>query len=200
LEKLEAHLERVQRILRELQELGFLKGFALIGGFAVSARARPRATRDIDFLIVAETREETLKKLNEAAGRAGYQVERHKGNIDDPLDLVRFLDGEGNPVVDLIFPFWKWQSEIVGSATPVEIQLGKSRLKIPVVRSEDLIVLKLKASGPQDLIDAREILLAGWTISGTAGIDLSRLKSLAKRAGVERSLKKILKETNIENG
>ena len=61
----------VGRITGVLEGLGV--GHALVGGFAVSARAEPRFTRDVDLAVAVENddaAEEVVRSLVER----GYQV------------------------------------------------------------------------------------------------------------------------------
>jgi hypothetical protein len=56
------------------------------------------------------------------------------------------------------------------------LEVTARRLKISVLHPEDLILLKLEAGGPQDLLDVR-VLLA----SKPPDLDLERLKRTATR-------------------
>jgi predicted nucleotidyltransferase len=179
---LEKELKKLSAELTRLQTQGKLKGFSLIGALAVSARARPRATRDIDFLVSAN-REFFFKILPDLLKHEDYRLEVFKGSFDDPVNgLIRIYDDQtGAEIADIIPVFWNWQDEIVTGAEKIEL-LG---ITLPVARIEDLIVLKLKAGGPQDIIDTEELLKVAKL---AAKIDLARLTSLAKRAGVSKKL------------
>lgn len=179
---LEKELKKLSSELTHLQTEGKLKGFSLIGALAVSARARPRATRDIDFLVSAE-REFFFKTLPDLLRHEDYRLKVYQGGLDDPINgLIRIYDDQtGAEIADIIPVFWNWQDEIVAGAEKIEL-LG---ITLPVARIEDLIVLKLKAGGPQDMIDTEELLKVA-KLSGK--IDLARLNSLAKRARVLKQL------------
>lgn len=179
---LEKELKKLSAELTRLQTAGKLKGFSLIGALAVSARARPRATRDIDFLVSAD-REFFFKLLPGLLKHEDYRLKVFKGGFDDPVNgLIRIYDDQtGVEIADIIPVFWNWQDEIVAGAEKIEL-LG---LTLPVARLEDLIVLKLKAGGPQDNVDAEELLKAAKLAKK---IDLARLNSLAKRAKVLKQL------------
>ena len=56
---------------------------------------------------------------------------------------------------------------------------------------EDLILMKLEAGGPQDLLDVRQLLSAA-----PPRLDLTRLKKAAARLRLRRLLEKCLREIN----
>lgn len=61
----------IRRITVDLHELD--RRFALIGGLAVSVRAEPRFTRDVDF-AVAVTDDKDAEKLVSQLQPVGYRV------------------------------------------------------------------------------------------------------------------------------
>ncbi|NOZ69905.1 MAG: hypothetical protein GXP46_11860 [Deferribacteres bacterium] len=73
----------------------------------------------------------------------------------------------------------KWEDEAVSSAVPIDFR----GVIIPVISAEYLIVMKLKAGSPRDLLDAQELLQ-------TEGLDMTRVETLAKRLRVDRRLAK----------
>jgi len=154
--RLEAALVRIQ------QELELLDvRWALIGGLAVSVRAEPRTTRDIDVAVVISDDEEAESIVRGLRTR-GYR-EREAGMIEQTaagrLATVRFVspprDDEGI-VVDLMFASSGIEPEVVGAATPVELFPG---IELPVASRGHLIALKVLAGRPQDEIDARALIL-----------------------------------------
>ena len=179
---LEKELKLLSSKLSKLQKEGKIKGYSLIGALAVSAHARPRATKDIDFLVSAD-KDFFFKLFPEILKKKGYSLKVFKGEIGDPVKgLIRIYDKEDKTeLADIIPVLWNWQDEIVENAEKIEL-LG---ISIPVARLEDLIVLKLKAGGPQDILDTEELLKTA-KISKKA--DFERLNSLAKRAGVSKKL------------
>lgn len=74
----------------------------------------------------------------------------------------------------------KWEDEAVEAA--VLVKLGK--VGIPVIPVEYLIVMKLKAGGPRDILDAEELLQTGR-------LDMESLERLAKRLRVDKRLEKV---------
>lgn len=188
---LEKELKSLSSELTKLQKEGKLNGFTLIGALAVSAHARPRATKDIDFLVSAE-KDFFFKLFPDILKQHGYQLKVYKGGLDDPVNgLIRIYDKEDKTeIADIIPVLWNWQDEIVAGSEKIEL-LGVS---IPVARIEDLIVLKLKAGGPQDLLDVEELIKAAKI---SKKVDLERLNSLAERAKVSKQLKKLISKTGF---
>jgi len=184
-------LPEMIRVLDSLKKDGLIQGYALIGGMAVAVRGYPRSTKDLDFLINTDEdffKAEFTKKLR----AKGYAVEVYKGDFTDPLrGMVRILGGNNEPLVDFILIHKKWQEDIVNSAE--EIPMGV--ISVPIAKAEDLVILKLKAGSPRDLLDAEELVKL---ISLSGKFDKSRLVSLAKSAGVDKKLKQLLAKFNIK--
>lgn len=179
-------LEEFAKLLNKAKEKGELEGYVLIGGLAVSARARPRGTKDIDFLVKADKSFFT-KTVPGLAAKKGYTCKLYKGDILDPVNgLVRIFDEDKNEFIDIIPVFWRWHEDVVNNAEEIDISKG---ISIPIARIEDLIVLKLKAGGPQDMLDVNELI----EVSKKTKIDVERLKELAKKARVDKKLSRLMK-------
>ena len=121
---------------------------ALVGGVAMLARVRSRATRDADLVIVAPAPE---RALLDHARRHGYGYDG--ADIEDWLagGLVR-LDGP-EAGVDLLIADDPFLQQVALRATPVSF----SGVLLPVAAPEDLLLLKLAAARPIDLDDALAI-------------------------------------------
>lgn len=176
-------LPRIIRALESLKKENLIHSYALIGGMAVATRGFPRATKDLDFLINAD--EDFFRKAFSIRLRKyGFITKIYKGDFDDPLrDLIRILDEDKTPLIDLILVRWQWQADMVNSAE----ELSLDNIHIPIVKAEDLIVLKLKAGSNRDLLDIEEIIRV-------VKLDKERLFSLAKAAGVDKKLNQLLKK------
>lgn len=96
--------------------------------------------------------------------------------------VVRIEDGE--TLIYLIIGSRKWHMEILKDSARIDSSLFGARINI--ARPEGLIVMKLKAGGHQDLVDAKNLL-------GLEIIDREKLFHLAKSARVDKKLIKILK-------
>jgi hypothetical protein len=94
----------------------------------------------------------------------------------------------GEIQADLLIATRKWEDEIIKSSRVIDF----GNRKIPVVTPEDLISMKLRAGGPMDILDVKELLLVL-----KSEIEIDMLRSRAKQLKVSRKLNKILKEVNI---
>lgn len=132
-----------------LEERG--TSYALIGGLAVAVWGVPRATENIDLLADLAPSHE----LDAAFRAEGFRVAWRRADVDDPIPLLLRLDPADGPEVDIVCATRGWEREMLGRAITVRLPTG---LEAPVMAVEDLIVLKLIAGGPSDLIDVAELL------------------------------------------
>lgn len=129
--------------------------FALIGGMAVAARGAFRTTKDVDFLIDWPLHEAV--KLAQSLSENGLPSTFRKGLGDDPVvGVIRTSVPTSASICncDILFPTKKWQLQAVPRATRVDM----GGFILPVVQADDLFLLKLYAGGPQDLLDAAQLL------------------------------------------
>lgn len=143
----------------ELAALGY--AWALVGGLAVSVRAEPRFTRDIDLAVALDNDEqaETLvRSLRQLDFTVLATVEQEAAKR---LATVRLSpDGKNSGVIiDLLFASSGIEPDIVRAAERLEIVPG---LYVPVAQTGHLIALKVLARDdlhrPQDLGDLRALL------------------------------------------
>jgi len=189
----------VNNLLSKLKDRGVIKGYTLIGAFAVSVRARPRATKDIDFLVLADDPNYFYNEINSLIGFMDYQAEFIKGELNDPIRfLIRIYDKEKNPIADFIGSYRDWEKEIINSSDLIHFPMqeaDKTTIDIPVPLEEDLVILKVVSGNAQDIIDAEEILKVASTTQ--KGINFNRLFTMAKKAKVLKKLKQILDITGL---
>ena len=167
--------EALAEILSRLETArsqGPLSGYALIGGFAVSAWGVPRATQDFDFAIaIGHADPQALATF--IGGR--YQA----GEPDDPLRGVVTVSIEvGHEPISL---------QLVCLPSPLtelafnHIEtLSVLECSVPVVSWQVLIILKLYAGGPHDLLDVHQIL----KVRRPQAKDLQDIASMAEVVGV----------------
>jgi len=125
----------------------------VIGGIAASILGRPRATRDIDALVIAP--ESKWVEFLASAATYGFAP-----RIDDPLKfaartrvlLLRHVDSAID--IDVIFGRLLFEEQAVARAEVLNV--GGVALKLP--RVDDLIVMKAIANRPQDLRDIEGLL------------------------------------------
>jgi hypothetical protein len=141
-------MSRVGVVLAYLESRGVAA--AMIGGAALAVHGIARATLDIDFLTddvrVLDT--EFWSGLRDAP-----PPEIRRGDSSDPLVGVVRWNGHGDPI-DIIVGRGSLTSEILSRRTTIAV----GQRKLPVVDAPDLILLKLGAGGPQDLLDVRLML------------------------------------------
>ena len=135
--------------------------WALVGGFAVSARAEPRFTRDIDAAVMVDNdadSEELVRSLLGSRYRLLASVEQDETGRLATVRLACPVDDEA-VVVDLLFASSGIEHEITQSAELTEIVPG---LRLPIATTGHLIALKLLArddqTRPQDLMDLRALM------------------------------------------
>jgi predicted nucleotidyltransferase len=152
-------MTRLESALRALAgELSRLqRGIALVGGLAVSARAEPRLTRDVDLAVavVDDADAETLIRQLAAAGYSAVAVvEQETVKRLASVRLATAAEGSSGIVADVLFASSGIEPEVVAAAEPVEVFPD---LVVPVARVGHLVALKLLArddrTRPQDVID-----------------------------------------------
>lgn len=139
-----------------LAKLGLLlkergASYALIGGLAVAVWGTPRATEDIDLLAELSPSPE----LDAALRAAGFAVDWRRGDPDDPIPLLLHLSSATGPEIDILCATRSWERDMLDRAMHIRLPNG---FEAPVVAVEDLIILKLMAGGPGDLVDAADLL------------------------------------------
>jgi predicted nucleotidyltransferase len=161
LAEIASHLQRERR------------GWALVGGLAVSAHAEPRFTRDID-LAVATNDDHDAEGLVRGLVASGYRV---RASLEQEavgrLATVRLdtpSEGSSAVVVDLLFASSGVEPEVIREAEVLEVLPG---LRVPVAAIGHLLALKVLSvspARPQDYID----ILALLREARPADIDLAR--------------------------
>ncbi len=175
-------LQRVfGRLAADLNELGF--DWAVVGGLAVSARAEPRTTRDVDVAVVAAGDRQAEQVVSTLTAR-GYRIEavlEHK--VTGRMATVRFrAPGESlrGVLVDLFFASSGVEPELVEAATVLELWPGTS---VPVATTGHLLALKILASRPKDLEDVE------WLLEQADSAELRRAReslALITKRGYDR--------------
>ena len=148
------HLAQAMKVLR--------LDWALVGGLAVSARAEPRFTRDIDIAVAVEGDSRAEQVIQALIGQ-GYQalaiVEQEHTDRLATVRLIPHDETERGVVVDVLFASSGIEQEIIRLAEPLDILTG---IQVPVARSGHLLALKVLSRDdrmrPQDLVDIRHLL------------------------------------------
>ncbi len=157
-----SHLEAtLATVIAHLSSTG--SRFALIGGLAVSARAEPRFTRDIDLAVAVDSDRAAEDLVRELRTR-GYEVlaivEQESARRLATVRLSQNSELPEGVVVDLLFASSGVEREIAAAAEEVEIFPG---IKLPVAQPGHLLALKILSRAkarPQDDIDLAALLKA----------------------------------------
>lgn len=147
----------LRRIVADLGRTS--RRFALVGGFAVSARTEPRFTRDLDLVVAVDDDASAEALLRELVRRGYAIVAAVEQEAAGRLATARLATPLGDDlVVDLLFASSGVEQEIAGRAEAMELL---PELVVPVARTGDLLALKLLArdddTRPQDAADLRAL-------------------------------------------
>lgn len=145
--------DTLQHAAKDLNGAGYR--WALVGGFAVSARTLPRFTRDVDIAVMVAS-DAIAESLIHTLSLLGYTCFATVEHDNGRLATARLRRGGGGPAVtvDLLFASSGIEHEVVADAETLDVVSG---LPLPVASVGHLIALKLLArndeSRPQDLAD-----------------------------------------------
>ena len=192
----------VRQIAAALDKEG--RTWALVGGLAVSSRAEPRTTRDVD-VVVAVRDDQDAEALVFALQTAGFRV---TGAVEQDaagrLATARLLSaGESRRmgiVVDLLFASSGVEAEIASAAERLEILPD---LEVPVALKGHLIAMKVlsrdDARRPRDAEDLRGLLAEASAEDLALASGLLRLvteRGFHRRKDLERELARALADAS----
>ncbi|MGB7552910.1 MAG: DUF6036 family nucleotidyltransferase [Candidatus Korobacteraceae bacterium] len=140
--------------------------YLIVGGYAVSLHAQPRATKDIDLLIKPEP--ENAKAVYAALSEFGAPLD---GLADD--DFISrgkfFRMGQAPLTVDILPEISGVDFDSVWQRR-VEVEIDPaSGLTAPFISRDDLITAKLAAGRPQDIADVAALRKAAESQVREAG-------------------------------
>ncbi len=124
--------------------------YALCGGVALAIHGVPRATQDIDLLVLPAD----LDRFREVARQCGFTLESFPMDFASGITIQRLTKLiQGQPLMlDILLVGPSLQGAWEGRQA-AEIEAGQ----VVVVSREDLISLKLAAGRPQDLVDVQRL-------------------------------------------
>jgi predicted nucleotidyltransferase len=172
--------------------------FALVGGFAVGARALPRTTRDVDLAVAVEN-DRAAEALVHALRARGYDVvavveQKAVGR----LATARLRASKLHVIIDLLFASSGVEQEVVERAETLEVLEGTW---LRVASIADLVALKVLARDdrrrPQDRIDLEALLREATeqdVAEARATLALIAARGYARGKDLEHSLDEILAE------
>lgn len=141
-------------LLREVLDILERRGAptALIGAVALAAHGIVRATLDYDLLVLDRGTLEAATWTGLAD--AGAVVEIRRGDSEDPLAGVVRISRQAEAPVDVVVGKQAFLEEILARRRELVVR-GRT---VPVVVGADLVLLKVFAGGPQDLLDVGTLL------------------------------------------
>jgi hypothetical protein len=161
--------------------------YALVGGLAVQAHARPRWSQDVD--LVLDPRQKRPSDIRRAMEKGGFRA-THGRPVKLPGVVLLQFSWPGRRLlldirVDLLLGLEEFQKGVAARAESLPMGTREVRL----VRAEDLLLLKLLAPRPVDYVDAVDL------IRGNMGrLDEGYLNEWSKRLGVARQYHRALRE------
>jgi hypothetical protein len=164
--------------------------YALMGGLAVRIHALPRPTYDVDFTILLPRSE--LARLYQRVEALGYTVPAAQaaGWVDTvqglPVVKLQVFFAECAIDVDIFLAETAFQRHLLTRRQ----RHGAENLDAWFVSPEDLILLKLLAGRPKDLLDVSDILF----IQGQ--LDEEYMRRWATDLGVSTALQEALRTAN----
>ena len=156
-----SRVEQIARLFAAIES--FDVRAALVGGLAVSVRARERFTRDVDVAVAVDSDDEA-GQLAFAMQGEGYrltQVLEHRAS--GRLATLRFVtpgQSSDEPDIDVLCASSGIEAETVEAATYVELV---EKLAVPVARTAHLLAMKVLSASerrPQDVWDIQALLNA----------------------------------------
>ena len=124
--------------------------YALCGGVALAIHGVPRATQDIDLLVLPED----LAHLRETAHACGFVLESIPMDFASGITIQRFTNLiDGQPLMLDALLVGGPLDRVWEDRRSAEIEGGRVR----VVSREGLVALKLAAGRPQDLVDVQRL-------------------------------------------
>ena len=177
-------LKKISKLLAEFEAQNLTAGYCVIGGVALSIWGTPRTTMDIDFLVNIEVPKR--KEFVDALNSLGMHAVLTDSDIMDPVPCI--IRAEYNRIpIDFICVSKTWELEAVKNAMSIHIE----EIPIDFVDVSRLIILKLKAGGPQDLLDVVNI------IESNSDLDLENLQEIAETYKVSKKLSQLLRPSSV---
>lgn len=179
-----ATVEEIETALRRVAEGLNAAGlkWAVAGGFAVGIRAKPRATFDVDLIVLAKD----FDPIKMAVARQWFDLSEERGEATlgrwEGVKCETLVGPFPSKVdVDILFSGLEFFESVLLRATVEELLPD---LKAPVITAEDLILFKLKAERRQDIGDADRVF-----VQQGPKIDWAYLRLWAERIGASARLK-----------
>ena len=146
-------LTKVADILNDINA-----SYCLIGGLAVSMLSKPRATEDVDFLILLKD-EEHKKILTEELEKNFTLIQNKKPFSLKNIRIWRIIlkDNKSKDYDFTILDFILAENENYTKALNDPLKIKINNVSINVINIENLIMIKELSARKIDLIDVQEL-------------------------------------------
>jgi len=124
--------------------------YALVGGLAVAVWGAPRATKDIDLLILPSA----IDRAKEAAAHLGFVLAAGPIRFRDGVHLERVSRVREGQLLTIDFML---VNENLMSAWESRKTLSTTEGAVSVISRDSLIAMKLAAARPQDIADVEKL-------------------------------------------
>ncbi len=159
--------------------------YCLIKALALSAWGQPRATKDIDLLILLN--EESRGRVLNALASRGFLKDEAWIEHNPMLRETMLRLSSGDVPIDLLTPRDAQEEEALTRRRMIEVE----GLSLWTISPEDLVLMKLKAGRPYDFGDVATVIVR----QGNA-LDLEYMFRWAKRLGVVEELAYVLDQSS----
>lgn len=143
--------EEFQRIVLALDEQGI--DYAVCGGLAMAVHGFPRATIDIDLLVLAER----LDEAKSVVRRLGYSIEAQPMTFSTGAVEIRRFSKIDSSDGDLLMVDFLLVTPQIAQAWATRIRVASTQGSVSVVSREGLIALKSFRKSAQDLADIERL-------------------------------------------
>lgn len=128
----------------------------MVGGGAVNFYGYQRHSAHVDFWI--ETTDENFKKLVAVFNEIGYEIDDFPENVKKQEQNISFKFSLIDLDLELITKFSVNKTFAEAFESSEEVQVNDNQfLKWNVLSLEDLIISKIKANRPKDLLDIQQL-------------------------------------------
>ena len=128
----------------------------MVGGGAVNFHGYQRHSADVDFWI--ETTDENFKKLVAVFNEMGYEIDDFPENVKKQEQNISVKFSPADLDLELITKFSVNKTFAEAFENSEEVQVNDNLfLKWNVLSIKDLIISKIKANRPKDLLDVKQL-------------------------------------------
>ena len=128
----------------------------MVGGGAVNFHGYQRHSADVDFW--KETTDENFKKLVAVFNEMGYEIDDFPENVKKQEQNISVKFSPADLDLELITKFSVNKTFAEAFENSEEVQVNDNLfLRWNVLSLEDLIISKIKANRPKDLLDVKQL-------------------------------------------